>query len=125
MSIIGYSQSIILNKKGDTLFVFNLEQSRFLIKECSKVEMLELTNEVNERQLRLLREILENKENVINKKDSLYKNEKLLLDQCLQDKSGVDNDVLELNKEVKRQKVQKAVIITISLILFTLTTINL
>jgi hypothetical protein len=125
VSIIGYSQSIILNKKGDTLFVFNLEQSRFLIKECSKVEMLELTNEVNERQLRLLREILENKENVINKKDSLYKNEKLLLDQCLQDKSGVDNDVLELNKEVKRQKVQKAVIITISLILLTLTTINL
>jgi len=115
----------MLNKKGDTLFVFNLEQSRFLIKECSKVEMLELTNEVNERQLRLLREIVENKENVINKKDSLYKNEKLLLDQCLQDKSGVDNDILELNKEVKRQKVQKAVIITISLILLTLTTINL
>lgn len=125
VNITGYSQSIILDKKGDTLFVFNLEQSRFLLKECSRVEMLELTNEVNERQLKLLREIIENKENVIIKKESLYKNEKLLLDECLQDKSSLEHNVFELKEQVRNQKVQKTVIITLSLILLTLTTLKL
>lgn len=125
VNIIGYSQSIILNKKGDTLLVFSLDQSRFLLKECSKVEMLELTNDVNEKQLKLLRDIIENKENVIIKKESLYKNEKLLLDECLQDKSLIENDVLQLKEQVKNQKIQKTVIITLSLILLTLTTLKL
>jgi hypothetical protein len=125
VNIIGYSQSIILNKKGDTLLVFSLDQSRFLLKEFSKVEMLELTNEVNERQLKLLRDIIENKDNVIIKKESLYKNEKLLLDECLQDKSLIENDVLQLKEQVKNQKVQKTVIITLSLILLTFTTLKL
>ncbi len=87
--------------------------------------MLEITNEVNERQLGILRNVIENKENVIIKKESLYKNEKLLLDQCLQDKSSVENDVLELKEQVRNQKVQKTVIITLSLILLTLTTLKL
>jgi hypothetical protein len=125
VNITGYSQSIILDKKGDTLFVFSLEQSRFLLKECSRVEMLELTNEVNERQLKSLREIIENKENVIIKKESLYKNEKLLLDECLQDKSSLEHNVFELKEQVRNQKVQKTVIITLSLILLTLTTLKL
>lgn len=125
VNITGYSQSIILDKKGDTLLVFSLEQSRFLLKECSKVEMLELTNEVNEKQLKLLRDIIENKENVIIKKESLYKNEKLLLDECLQDKSGLEHNVFELKEQVRNQKVQKTVIITLSLILLTLTTLKL
>jgi hypothetical protein len=125
VNIIGYSQSIILNKKGDTLFVLTIEQSRFLIKECSKVEMLELTNEVNEKQLGILRDVIEKKENVIIKKESLYKNEKLLLDECLQDKSSVENDVLELKQNLKNQKLQKTVIIGISIILLTLTTLKI
>ena len=125
VNIIGYSQSIILNKKGDTLLVFSLDQSRFLLKEFSKVEMLELTNEVNEKQLGILRNIIENKENVIIKKESLYKNEKLLLDECLQDKSSLEHNVFELKEQVKNQKVQKTVIITISLILLTFTTLKL
>ena len=125
VNIIGYSQSIILNKKGDTLLVFSLDQSRFLLKEFSKVEMLELTNEVNEKQLGILRNIIENKENVIIKKESLYKNEKLLLDECLQDKSSLEHNVFELKEQVRNQKVQKTVIITLSLILLTLTTLKL
>jgi hypothetical protein len=125
VNIIGYSQSIILNKKGDTLFVLTLDQSKFLIKECSKVEMLELTNEVNEKQLGLLRNIIEEKENVITKKETLYKNEKLLLDECLQDKSSIEHNIIELKEQVKTQKVQKTVIITLSLILLTLTTLKL
>lgn len=125
VNIIGYSQSIILDKKGDTLFVISLEQSRFLLKECNKVEMLELTNEVNERQLGILRGIIEEKDNVIIKKETLYKNEKLLLNQCLQDKSSIDSNVLQLKKDIRTQKVQKTVIITISLILLTLTTLKL
>jgi len=125
VNIIGYSQSIILDKKGDTLFVISLDQSRFLLKECSKVEMLELTNEVNERQLGLLRNIIEEKDNVIIKKETLYKNEKLLLDECLQDKSSVEHNVLELKEQLRNQKVQKTVIITLSLILLTLTTLKL
>lgn len=125
VNITGYSQSIILNKKGDTLFVLTIDQSRFLIKECSKVEMLELTNEVNERQLGLLRDIIEKKEDVIIKKETLYKNEKLLLDECLQDKSSIENDILQLKKDIKKQKVQKSVIIGLSIILLTLTTLKL
>lgn len=125
VNIIGYSQSIILDKKGDTLFVISLEQSRFLLKECNKVEMLELTNEVNERQLGILRNVIEEKDNVIIKKETLYKNEKLLLDECLQDKSSVEHNVLELKEQLRNQKVQKTVIITLSLILLTLTTLKL
>jgi len=125
VNIIGYSQSIILDKKGDTLFVISLDQSRFLLKECSKVEMLELTNEVNERQLGILRNVIEEKDNVIIKKETLYKNEKLLLDECLQDKSSVEHNVLELKEQLRNQKVQKTVIITLSLILLTLTTLKL
>ena len=125
VNITGYSQSIILDKKGDTLLVFSLDQSRFLLKECSKVEMLEITNEVNERQLGILRNVIEEKENVIIKKETLYKNEKLLLDECLQDKSSVEHNVLELKEQLRNQKVQKTVIITLSLILLTLTTLKL
>ena len=125
VNITGYSQSIILDKKGDTLFVISLEQSRFLLKECNKVEMLELTNEVNERQLGILRNVIEEKDNVIIKKETLYKNEKLLLDECLQDKSSVEHNVFELKEQLRNQKVQKTVIITLSLILLTLTTLKL
>lgn len=87
--------------------------------------MLELTNEVNEKQLGILRDVIEKKENVIIKKESLYKNEKLLLDECLQDKSSVENDVLELKQNLKNQKLQKTVIIGISIILLTLTTLKI
>ena len=87
--------------------------------------MLELTNEVNERQLGILRNVIEEKDNVIIKKETLYKNEKLLLDECLQDKSSLEHNVFELKEQVRNQKVQKTVIITLSLILLTLTTLKL
>lgn len=125
MNTISYSQSIILNKSGDTLFVFTLTQSKFLLKESFRADKLEYELNVEKKQNELLRGVIENKENVIDKKDSLYRNEKLLLDSCVQDKSSIEHDVLQLKSEVKKQKIQKNVIITLSLILLTLTTLKL
>lgn len=125
MNTISYSQSIILNKSGDTLFVFTLPQSKFLLKESFRADKLEYELNVEKKQNELLRGVIENKENVIDKKDSLYRNEKLLLDSCVQDKSSIEHDVLQLKSEVKKQKIQKNVIITLSLILLTLTTLKL
>lgn len=125
MNTLSYSQSIILNKSGDTLFVFTLPQSKFLLKESFRADKLEYELNVEKKQNELLRGVIENKENVIDKKDSLYRNEKLLLDSCVQDKSSIEHDVLQLKSEVKKQKIQKNVIITLSLILLTLTTLKL
>ena len=125
LNITSYSQSIILNKTGDTLLVFTLPQSKFLLKESFRAEKLQFELDVHEKQMAILRDILENKENVIDKKDSLYQNEKLLLDSCVQDKSSLEHDVLQLKSEIKKQKIQKNVIITLSIILLTLTSLKL
>jgi hypothetical protein len=107
MSFPIFSQSTVLNDKGDTTICFSLPQAKFLLKQHYQVQMIDSLNSICETQLDLCDSInlsslqayekyenlLLNKDEVINVKD--YEINTL--------KTVVNNQ----KKEIKKQKIFK------------------
>lgn len=117
MSLKGYSQSIMLNERGDTLVCFSVSQSKFLLKQCYRTEELDTLLSLCEKQNAELDSI--NKRNsviMLNYKEIADNNTKIIGIKDYQIEK-LNESLSQTNKDVRKQKVYKWIAIGVGTII--------
>ena len=118
-----FSQKLILDDQ-DTLICFTPEQSKFLLKEVTKLELLKKQDSINTLILAEQDSIIITQKSVIQTKNNIISTNNQLSDICEQQLSVKKNELQLTRKELVRQKRRKkASLISGSVIATILTTL--
>ncbi len=104
--LFSFSQKVVIDKK-DTMICFTSTQSKFLLKQVTKLEFIEQQDSLNQLVILEQAQIIQNQTTVIETKDNIISNNNeinLIRDQQLAVK---ESELDESRKDFRKQKRQK------------------
>lgn len=118
-----YSQKIVSDNKGDTTICFSVPQGKYLLKKVAQLEKCDTLRSVCENQLKDSRNLVKDKNIIIDKIMELSDNQNVMLKlkEGQLDKAKADLEVAK--KELRKEKVKKiiSVVITIAVTIASVT----
>lgn len=102
-SITSFGQTVVIDGQ-DTMVCFTPEQSKFILKEVTKVEYLEEKDSINTQLLAEQDSLIQNHNEIIANKDSIIANRQEAFDVCKDDLDITRNNLDATKKDLKKQK---------------------
>jgi len=107
MSFPLYSQTLVLDKNKDTTLCFGMEQARFILKKCYKVDELMALDSIRNKKFAFKDSIILSKTRVIVKQETIMKNQKDIIGLRDHEIASLKISLEGANKAFRRQKTYK------------------